>query len=52
MDNETKQLLVSTGIIIKFTKCLIVMENDSLGGREPENKTNNFGRCTLEVAPC
>ena len=24
-----------------------MMETDSLGGQEPENETNNFGRCKL-----
>ena len=26
---------------------LIAVETDSLGGREPENKTDNFGCCLL-----
>ena len=26
---------------------LITGENDSLGGREPENETDNFGSCPL-----
>ena len=26
---------------------LIADKNDSLGGKEPENKTNNFERCSL-----
>ena len=26
---------------------MISSENDSLGGQEPENKTNNFGRSSL-----
>ena len=26
---------------------LIAVETDSLRGREPENKTDNFGRCSL-----
>ena len=26
---------------------LIASDNDILGGREPENETDNFGRCLL-----
>ena len=26
---------------------LIAVETDSLGGREPENENDNFGRCSL-----
>ena len=31
----------------KMQNLLIMMDTDSLGGRKPENDTNNFGRCTL-----
>ena len=31
----------------KRTDWLMVMDNDSLGGREPENKTDNFRHCPL-----
>ena len=50
MDNETKQgflLQVSTCISPKYTKWFILMDTDSLVGREPENETDNFGLCTL-----
>ena len=44
---KISKMSVSTVTSPKFTKWLIVMDTDSLGGQEPENKTNNFGRCTL-----
>ena len=51
MDNDTKpnlsKLLVSTIISPKYTKWLILVGNNSLVGREPDNKTDNFFRCKL-----
>ena len=47
IQNGLSKLLVDTVISPKCTKWLIVMETDSLGGREPKIETENFGCCTL-----
>ena len=48
MDNDTKngysKLLFSTAISPKCIDWLMAMENDSFGGQEPDNETDNFGR--------
>ena len=44
---QLSKISVSTVISPKFTKWLILMETDSLGGLEPKNETENFGPCTL-----
>ena len=38
------KLSVSTYINPKRSNGLVVMETDGLGGQEPDNKTDNFGR--------
>ena len=41
------KLLVSVTTNRVARSGLISGKNDSLGGREPENETDNFGRCLL-----